>query len=250
MHRILLTLFLVSTGSVISLAQQANRSTSSESSCPAQPVKKALLDWADLSRYSQDNATLDAPLPGEKRVVFFGSSTTDNWGRKFDSAFFPGKPYINRGISGETTPQMLLRFEQDVVALKPAAVVFLGGTNDIAGNTGPMTLEMTEGYIRAMSAIAAADGIKMILASQLPVKEIFWNRCVQPEPQLLALTAWERKFALEHHLGYVDYYFALAGADGNFRPGLSVDGVHPNKKAYDIMAPVVEKVIQRTLNEQ
>jgi lysophospholipase L1-like esterase len=206
-----------------------------------------LQDWADLSHYKLDNAALDPTIPGEKRVVFFGSSTTENWGRRYDSVFFPGRPYINRGISGETTPQMLLRFQQDVVDLRPAAVVFLGGTNDVAGNTGPMTLEMTEDNIRAMAAIAEANDIKMILASQLPVKELFWNKCVHPEPELLALNEWERKFAAARRLGYVDYYSVLAGPDGSFQAGLSLDGVHPDEKAYEVMASVVQHVIDDVL---
>ena len=183
-------------------------------------------------------------------MIFFGSSTTDNWGRRFGSAFFPGKPYINRGISGETTSQMLLRFQQDVVSLKPAAVVFLGGTNDVAGNTGPMTLEMTENNISAMAAIAQANGIHVVLASQLPVREFPWNRCIRPEADLLALSAWEKTFAAAHHLGYVDYYSVLAAPDGSFLPGLSPDGVHPDKRAYEIMSSVVEQVIAGILDDR
>jgi lysophospholipase L1-like esterase len=231
-------------------AQQVDASGMLNSACSIQNPKKTLADWADFSRYREDNALLDPPTAGQQRVVFFGLSTTDSWGRRFDSSFFPGQPYINRGISGETTPQMLLRFQQDVVALRPVAVVFLGGTNDVAGNTGPMTLEMTENNISAMAAIAQGNGIKMILASQLPVKEFPWNRCLRPETELLALTAWEKNFAAAHQLGFVDYYTALAAPDGSFRPGLSVDGVHPDKKAYEIMAPIVEKVISSVLNHR
>jgi lysophospholipase L1-like esterase len=212
--------------------------------------KKTLSGWTDLGRYKLDNATLAAPAAGEKRVVFFGSSTTDNWGRKFDSVFFPGEPYVNRGISGETSPQMLLRFQQDVVELKPAAVVFLGGTNDPAGNSGPITLETTEANIEAMAAIAQTNGIKMILASQLPVTEFPWNKCVHPGADLLAMSAWEKAFAAEKHLGYIDYYAVLVGDDGNYKPGLSPDGVHPNKQAYELMTPVAEDVIRKILKQR
>ena len=229
-------------------SQGTTQPPSANPSCELPPVKKRVLQWTDISRYETDNQTLGPPSVGEKRVVFFGSSTTDNWGRKFDSQFFPGKPYINRGISGETTPQMLLRFQQDVVALKPAAVVFLGGTNDVAGNTGLIPLKMTEDNIRSMYAIAEINGIKFILASQLPVIEFPWNKCLRPEAQLRALSAWEREFAASKHLGYVDYYSALVGPDGSFRPGLSPDGAHPNGKGYDLMAPVVEKVIEQVLS--
>jgi len=220
------------------------------SACELPNPRKTISESSDFARYREDNDMLEHPAPGQKRVVFFGSSSIDNWGRRFDSTFFSGKPYINRGISGETTPQMLLRFERDVVALKPAAVVFLGGTNDIAGNTGPMTLDMTEENISAMAAIAEANGIRMILASQLPVKAFPWRTCLRPETDLLALTAWEKNFAGAHQLGFVDFYTALVGSDGSFRPGLSSDGVHPDKKAYEIMTPIVEKVISNVLNQR
>jgi lysophospholipase L1-like esterase len=182
-------------------------------------------------------------------VVFYGSSTTDNWGRKYGT-FFPGKPYVNRGISGQTTAQMLVRFQQDVVALKPAAVVFLGGTNDVAGNTGPMTLGMTEDNIRSMVAVAEANGIRVILASQLPVIDFPWNMGTHPAAQLRAMSAWEKGFAEGHGLQYVDYYSALAGPDGSFREGLSVDGVHPTAAAYAIMAPLAEKAIAAALEKR
>jgi lysophospholipase L1-like esterase len=145
---------------------------------------------------------------------------------------------------------MVLRFEQDVVELRPAAVVFLGGTNDPAGNSGPMTLDMTETNIEAMAAIAQANGIKMILASQLPVTEFPWNKCVHPGAILLAMSAWEKVFAAEKHLGYIDYYAVLVGEDGNYKPGLSPDGVHPNKKAYELMTPVAEDVIHKVLKQR
>jgi lysophospholipase L1-like esterase len=247
LKKLLYILPLISISSFV-YPQQTNPSISSSPTCEVQSAKKTLTDWNDLSHYKLDNEALDSPLPGQKRMVFFGSSTIENWGRRYDSVFFTGKPYINRGISGETTPQMLLRFQQDVVSLKPAAVVFLGGTNDVAGNTGPMTLEMTEDNIRVMVAIAKANGIKIILASQLPVKQFPWNKCVSPESELLALNKWESNLAASQHLGYVDFYGVLAGPDGNFHSGLSLDGVHPNKKAYDIMAPAVQRVIDDVLN--
>ena len=231
-------------------AQSPGIAPASPVTCELPPVKRTLPEFTDTNRYREDNEALEPPAAGVKRVVFFGSSTTDNWGRRFDSQFFPGRPYINRGISGETTPQMLLRFQQDVVALKPAAVVFLGGTNDVAGNTGFISLATTEANIASMVAIAEWNGIKVILASQLPVIEFPWNRCMRPEAQMLALTAWERSFAASKRLGYVDYYHLLVGPDGSFRPGLSPDGVHPNRKAYDLMAPAVEHEIERLLLEK
>ena len=212
-------------------------------------MRAKLADWAQLGRYRAEDAALAPPSPGEKRVVFFGSSTTDNWGRKYDSVFFPGRPYINRGVGGQTTPQMLVRFQQDVVALKPAAVIFLGGSNDVAGNTGPSTLGMIEDNIRSMVAIAKANGIRMILASQQPTIEFPWSKGSHPAPMLLALSAWEKAYAQAQGLGYVDYYSALAGPDGDFREGLSVDGVHPTAKGYAVMTPVVERVIAQTLQK-
>ena len=213
-------------------------------------LRVKLADWPQLGRYQAENAALPSPAPGVKRVVFFGSSTTDNWGRKYGSVFFPGKSYINRGIGGQTTPQMLVRFQQDVVALHPSAVVFLGGTNDVAGNTGPMTLAMTEDNIRSMVAIARANGIKVILASQLPVIDFPWNRGMHPEAALRAMTAWERQYAAAEHLSYIDYYSALVGPDGGFREGLSVDGVHPTAKGYAVMAPLVEAAIEETIGRR
>jgi lysophospholipase L1-like esterase len=250
-RKILLFSLLLAACGLAAHSQTADMSSAGEAACEA-PVtpKKTLSGWTDLARYKLENAALTVATAKEKRVVFFGSSTTDNWGRKFDSVFFPGEPYVNRGISGETTAQMLLRFEQDVIQLKPAAVVFLGGTNDPAGNSGEMTLEMSEANIAAMAAIAQANGIQMILASQLPVKEFPWNKCVHPEADLLALSAWEKEYAAARGLGYVDYYSALVGDDGNFKPGLSVDGVHPNKKAYELMTPVVEDVIRKVLKKR
>lgn len=153
----------------LSYAQSVNPSATHVSACEVPTPKKTISEWSEFSRYQEDNAMLEPRASGQKRVVFVGSSSIDNWGRRFDSTFFSGKPYINRGISGETTPQMVLRFQRDVVALKPVAVVFLGGTNEIAGNTGPMTLDMTQDNIHTMASIAEANGIKMILASQLPV---------------------------------------------------------------------------------
>ncbi len=223
-------------------AQQAAGTASADE---VREMRAKLADWAQLGRYRAENEALPLPAEGVKRVVFFGSSTTDNWGRKYDSVFFPGKPYVNRGIGGQTTPQMLVRFQQDVVALHPAAVVFLGGTNDVAGNTGPMTLAMTEDNIRSMVAIARANGIRVILASQLPVIDFPWNKGTHPEAALRAMTAWEKQYAAAEHLGYIDYYSALVGPDGSFREGLSVDGVHPTAKGYAIMAPLAQAEIDR-----
>lgn len=215
---------------------------------PEQLLAK-LADWPQLARYRADNALLPPPAAGEKRVVFFGSSTTDNWGRKYGSVFFPGKPYLNRGISGQTTPQMLIRFQQDVVALHPAAVVILAGSNDIAGNTGLTTLNDIEDNFRSIMAIAQANKIKVILASQLPTISYSWNKLMRPESELLALSAWEKQYAAETGSAYVNYYAALVGDNGSFRPGLSVDGLHPTAEGYAIMGPVIQQVLDDVLQQ-
>jgi lysophospholipase L1-like esterase len=242
--RILWTLLLL-TGSIT--AQQTIIPMATLPASELAAMRAKLEDWPQLHRYRAENAALAAPAAGEKRVVFFGSSTTDNWGRKFDSVFFPGKPYVNRGISGQTSPQMLIRFQQDVVALQPAAVVILGGSNDIAGNTGPSTLEMTEDNLRSMVSIAQANGIKVILASQLPTLEFPWKKGAHPAATLLELSAWERQYAAKHSLVYADYYRILVGPDGGPKEGLTADGLHPTAKGYALMAPVAEEAIAEAL---
>jgi lysophospholipase L1-like esterase len=240
-------LVLVLVSGVNAAAQGVAVADAPVSAAEVKEMRAKLADWPQLGRYREEDAALGPAAAGEKRVVFYGSSTTDNWGRKYDSVFFPGKPYVNRGVSGQTTPQMLVRFQQDVVALHPAAVVFLGGSNDVAGNTGPSTLAMIEDNIRSMVAIAKENGIQMILASQQPTIEFPWSKGSRPAATLLALSAWEKEYAHTEGLAYVDYYSVLVGPDGGFKPGLSVDGVHPTAKGYALMAPVVERVIDEVL---
>ncbi len=201
-------------------------------------------DWPNLQRYRADNAALPAPAPGEKRVVFFGDSITDNWGRYPGTGpFFPGEPYINRGISGQTTPQMLIRFQQDVVHLKPTVVVILAGTNDIAGNTGPSTPEMIEDNLTSMAQIARANGIRVVLASITPAYDYPWKPNSFPTSTILAVNQWIKTFCATHNFTYLDYYTPLADDKGAILPGLSLDGVHPLAKGYAIMAPLAEKAI-------
>lgn len=209
-------------------------------------MRAMLADWPDLGRFRDENASLPPAPAGQKRVVFFGDSITDNWGRRVGT-FFPGEPYINRGISGQTTPQMLIRFQQDVVHLHPAAVVILAGTNDIAGNTGPSTLEMIEDNFASMVAIAKQNGIKVILASVLPAAAYPWRPGVQPAQEIRQLNQALSEMCRREGLVYLDYYSAMADEQGGMRAGLSSDGVHPTAKGYEVMAPLAEAAIKQAL---
>jgi lysophospholipase L1-like esterase len=211
--------------------------------------ERLLNDWANLARYRDQNATLAPPAPGEARVVFYGDSITDGWGR-VQGAFFPGKPYLNRGISGQTTPQMLVRFRQDVVALKPQVVVILAGTNDIAGNTGPSTPEMIQDNFKSMVDIARANDIRVVLASILPASDYPWKPGLNPGPRIVALNAWLKQYAASLDLVYVDYYSAVVDGKLGMKPELASDGVHPTKAGYDIMAPLAERAIAEALRQQ
>jgi len=214
---------------------------------PAQDEERSV-DWPGLSRYREDNARLPAPGPNEDRVVFFGDSITDSWGRGEDHGeFFPGKPYVNRGISGQTTPQMLVRFAQDVIALKPRVVVVLAGTNDIAGNTGPATPQMIEDNYAAIAAIARQNGIKVVFASILPAKGYPWRPEVRPADTIRQLNAWIKAYCAREKMTYLDYYSAMVGAGGAMRAELSSDGVHPNAAGYAVMAPLAQKAIEQAL---
>jgi lysophospholipase L1-like esterase len=216
-------------------------------SIEAQPSDSQLrTDWANLARYREANAKLAAPAPGEHRVVFMGNSITDAWAPLFDS-LFPGKPYVGRGIGGQTTPQMLVRFRQDVVALHPAVVVILAGTNDIAGNTGPSTLEMIEDNLASMTEIAQANQIRVVLASVLPVYDYSWRPGLTPAPKIVELNKWIKSYAASHNAVYLDFHSAMADERGGLPSTLSRDGVHPNLAGYKIMAPLTDKAIQEAL---
>jgi lysophospholipase L1-like esterase len=205
-------------------------------------------DWANLRRYRPANDSLSAPAPGERRVVFMGNSITDSWAHFFP-AMFPGKPYIGRGISGQTTPQMLVRFRQDVIALKPAVVVILAGTNDIAGNTGPSTLEMIEDNLTSMTEIAKANGIRVVLSSVLPVFDYPWRPGLQPAAKIIALNTWMKTYAARVGAVYLDYHSAMVDERRGLRADLTRDGVHPTEAGYRIMAPLAEKAIEEALRQ-
>ncbi len=220
-----------------------------QSAAAIEHMRSQLADWAQLGRYAAENAALPLPSAGERRVVFYGDSITDGWGRRPGTGpFFPGKPYVNRGISGQTTPQMLVRFEQDVVRLRPAAVVILAGTNDVAGNTGPETPEMIEDNFRAMTAIAKANGIKVVLASITPAYAYPWKPEIKPVAEIQTLNAWLKGFCATEGIVYLDYYTPLADARGGMREGTSFDGVHPNAAGYAVMSPLAEKAVAEALS--
>jgi lysophospholipase L1-like esterase len=217
-----------------------------------------LADWPNLGRYRDANAKLAPPAKGENRVVFMGDSITDNWDNDGYGGFFPGKPYVNRGIGGQTTPQMLVRFRADVVDLQPKVVVILAGTNDIAGNTGVTTLGAIEDNVAAMSEMAQAHGIRVVLASVLPVDDddrdaqgqpLVRTNC-RPPSQITTLNGWIRLYAVGHGHVYLDYAAALSDEKRMLKADLSEDGLHPNAKGYALMAPLAEKAIADALKKK
>ncbi len=217
-------------------------------------LNNRLTDWPQLARYREANATVGVPAQGQARVVFMGDSITDIWQNQQAGGFFPGKPYIDRGIGGQTTPQMILRFRPDVIALAPRVVVILAGTNDIAGNTGPMTLEDTEGNLASMSELAHVHGIRVVLASVTPVNDITTadgKKLVQtirrPPEKILVLNEWIKKYAADHGDVYLDYFPAMMDEKGLLKPALTDDGLHPNAAGYAVMAPLAEKSIEQAL---
>jgi lysophospholipase L1-like esterase len=205
-------------------------------------------DFGELARYREANATLKLPAAGENRVVFLGDSITDYW--KLPD-YFPGKPYINRGVDGQTTPQMLVRFRQDVIDLHPKVVVVLAGTNDIAGVTGPARNEDIEANYASMAELAHAHGIRVVFASILPVhnytqdaKESFDLR---PRERILALNIWLKGYCVKNGIVYLDYLSAIVDNKGMLKKELADDGLHPNAEGYKIMAPLAQAAIDKAL---
>jgi lysophospholipase L1-like esterase len=208
---------------------------------------RLLEDFPWLAKFKEADLKLAPPAAGENRVVFMGDSITEGWHFDGPDGAFPGKPYINRGISGQTTPQMLVRFRQDVIALQPKVVVILAGINDIAGNTGPMTLEQTEDNLASMAELAAAHHTRLVMCSVLPAFDFPWRPGMVPAPKVLALNAWIKAYAAEHAHVYVDYHTAMKDSRDGLPATLSQDGVHPLPAGYAVMAPLVEAGIQEAL---
>ena len=209
--------------------------------------ERRLTDFPWLARFKEADVKLGAPAAGENRVVFMGDSITEGWHFDAPQWGFPGKPYINRGISGQTTPQMLVRFRQDVIALQPKVVVILAGINDVAGNTGPMTLEETEGNLASMAELAAANHILVVMCSVLPAFDFPWHPGMTPAPKVLALNQWIKDYAAEHGHVYVDYHTAMKDSRDGLPATLSGDGVHPLPAGYAVMKPLVEAGIEAAL---
>jgi len=208
--------------------------------------KAAPQDWPNLNRFAADNEKVKAMQAAGKRVVFMGNSITEGW-LSLDPAFFEGRPYINRGISGQTSPQMLLRFRQDVINLMPDVVVILAGTNDIAGNTGPATLETIMGNIASMAELAKANKTKVVLSSVLPAFDYPWKPGMHPVEKIAKLNDMIKEYAAKNNCVYLDYYGAMADERKGLPKALSPDGVHPNLAGYKIMEPLAEKAIQEAL---
>lgn len=215
-------------------------------------LQAQLNDFANLARYRDANSKLAPPAKGEDRVVFMGDSITDGW--KLNQ-YFPGQPYVNRGISGQKTPQMLVRFRPDVIAHKPKVVVILAGTNDISAYPGPYVLENTESNLASMVDLAHANGINVVLASVMPISDYNKDRTgkqivrsvQRPPDQIAALNLWIKKFCAERKLVYLDYFTALADDKGFLKADLADDGLHPNAKGYDVIKPLASEAITKAL---
>lgn len=213
-------------------------------------IRRFFHNFGDLYHYREANAQLGAPAEGERRVVFFGDSITEFWDLE---ASFPGLGYVNRGIRAQTTSQLLLRFRQDVVELRPAVVAILGGTNDLAGNTGPTTMDEITGNLATMAELARVHGIRAVLGSVTPVHRASLAALkfavLRPVDKIAALNAWLRNYCAEEGLGLADYYSAMADAQGMMRKELADDGLHPNAAGYAVMAPLARKAVAHALGQ-
>ena len=203
-------------------------------------------DWPALNYFRNDNAKLGNPASDENRIVFMGNSITQGW-IELHPEFFAGRPYINRGISGQTTPQMLVRFRADVIALKPKVVVILAGVNDIAGNTGPSTLEMIMDNLISMSELATVNRIRVVLSSVLPAYDFPWKPGQFPADKIVSLNKMIKEYADQNGLIYLDYYTSTVDSRRGLKAELTEDGVHPTLAGYKVMEPLVEEAIAKAM---
>ena len=221
----------------------------------ADRLQARLIDFANLARYRDANGKLPPAANGENRVVFMGDSITDGW--KLDQ-YFPGQPYVNRGISGQTSPQMVLRFRPDVINLKPKVVVILAGTNDLSSYPGPTVVETTEANLATMVDLAHANGINVVLATIMPISDYNKDRSgnpvvrsvQRPPAQIAAINAWIKNYCIDRDLVYLDYFSALADGKGFLKADLANDGLHPNAKGYEVIKPLAENAIKIALKKK
>ena len=252
--KIIFLLSLLSSCALLGYAQTAKVPDCAEETKRADRAEARLKDWPQIGRYHDADASVSPPAKNEDRVVFLGDSITDGW--KLDQ-YFPGKPYINRGISGQTTPQMLVRFRADVIDMKPKVVVILEGTNDLAGITGPMPVEAIEGTIMSIVELAKANHIYVVLSSLTPVNDYeqrdrkpIIQTVRRPPAKILELNTWIKKYAADNGLGYLDYFTAMVDDKGFFKADITYDGLHPNAKGYEVMKPLAEEAIAKALRQK
>ena len=241
-HVLFLWVALIAVGARAQTGTTANP----DAEMPQWQVLRSIKDFGGLSAYAKDNAAL--PAAPANRVVFLGDSITEFWGKK--SPFFPGEPYLNRGISGQTTAQMLIRFRQDVIDLKPAAVIIQGGLADIAGFTGPSSLVEIQNNLRSMAELASANYISPILVGIPPAADYPGRTGPEPATQVVALNKWIAGYCASSHFTFLDYHSALVGSNGRMKEGVSDDGVHPNEKGFALLKPLAEKAIADALKQR
>jgi len=239
-------LFWIALIAVGARAQTGPTPNPAAASLPQWQILHSIKDFGGLEEYAAANAAL--PTAPANRVVFLGDSITEHWGKT--SPFFPGEPYLNRGIAGQTTAQMLIRFRQDVIDLEPAAVIIQGGLADIAGFTGPSTLAEIENNLRSMAELASFNHISPILVAEPPAADYPGRTGPEPATQIVALNAWVARYCASSHLTYLDYYSALVGSNGQMRQDVSDDGVHPNEKGYAILQPLAKRAIADALKQR
>lgn len=211
--------------------------------------KTTAQDWPNLERFQAQNEQLTPPAADENRVVFMGNSITEGWLNDSSSFFYTQPAYINRGISGQTTPQMLIRFRQDVIDLNPKVVVILAGINDIAGNTGPSTIDMIEDNLISMAQLAQANGIAVVLSAVLPAADFPWRKGMQPAEKVVELNRRIKAFAEANNMIYLDYFTPMVDENLGLKAAYTYDGVHPNLTGYKVMQPLAEQAIAAALRQ-